>query len=153
MKWVVAIALAMGTAHAEPGFFAAAGAGANVSHPLGELRVGRRFQGAPFFELSLAYSYDAAISELPFQTLGLAARTYVGHVWALEIYSEATASLAQSGSGKFADRAIGDRLLGGMLTVGVGAAYAIDPCWSVTLALATGTPVWLRSELAVQRRF
>jgi hypothetical protein len=154
MKRVLLIALAStGSARAEPGFFAAVGAGASVAHPFGELRVGRRFAGAPFFELGIAYSYDAAISELSFQTLGIAARTYLVRRGELEIFSEATASLALSSSGRFMDRAIGDRLLGAMLAIGAGGAYAIDPCWSVTLTVSTGTPVWLRSELAVQRRF
>ncbi len=153
MKWIAIVVMAGGVASAEPGNFVAVGAGANVAHPFGELRVGRRFARAPFFEIGLAYSYDAAISELPFQMLGVAARTYFGHVSAVEIYSEATASFALSSSGMYMDRAIGDRLLGSILTIGAGAAYAIDPCWSVTLAVSTGTPVWLRSTLAIQRRF
>lgn len=153
MKSVAIIALAVGTASADPGYFAAAGGGANVAHPFGELTVGRRFLRAPHFEVGLTYSYDAKISELPFQTLGIAVRTYFGHVGPLEIFHQAAASLALSSSGTFGDRAIGDRLLGAMLTAGLGADFAIDRCWSVSLAASIGTPVWLRSELAVRYTF
>ena len=153
MKWLAVVAATAGVAHAEPGSFAAAGGGANVGTPFGEVELGRRFMRAPFLELGLAYSYDRAISELPFQTLGVAVRTYVARWGRFELFEQASAALALSGSGKFGDRAIGDRLLGPMFAVGIGAEVAIDCRWSVGLVVATGTPVWLRSALAVRLAF
>ena len=153
MKWLAVVAVAAGAAHAEPGYFAAVGGGANVGTPFGELELGRRFARAPFLELGLAYSYDRAISELPFQTLGVAVRTYVAGVGRVELFHEASAALALSSSGKFGDRAIGDRLLGPMFALGIGAEVAIDCRWSIGLVVSTGTPVWLRSALAVRLAF
>ena len=153
MKWLAALAATTSLAHAEPGFFATAGGGTNVGTPFAAVGVGRRFVGAPFLELALAYSYDRAISELPFQTLGLAVRTYVARFARVELYHQATASLAMSSSGAFHDRKLGDRLLGPMLTMGLGVEVALDPCWAVALAVSTGTPVWLRPELAVRYAF
>jgi len=153
MKWLAVIAATASVAHADPGYFAAAGGGANVGTPFAQVKLGRRFARAPFLELGFAYSYDRAISELPFQTLGVAVRTYVARFGRVELVHEASAALALSSSGKFGDRAIGDRLLGPMFALGIGAEVAIDCHWSVGLVVSTGTPVWLRSAVAVRFAF
>jgi hypothetical protein len=145
VRWLALLALA-GTAHAD-GWTFAAGVGTNVQHPFADARVGHRWS---IVEVALDYSYDAAISELPFQTFGVAVRTFFARVHGVELFHQATAAFALSSAGDFNDRALGDRLLGAFLTQGLGADYAIDRCWSVALTVSTGYPVWLRPELAVR---
>jgi len=136
------------------GFTATAGGGLNVDTPFVEAQLGRRFTRAPFFEVFLDYSYNAAISELSFQTFGVGARTYVLRFGKrFELFHQALAAFAISGSGEFDNRDIGQRVLGAVLTQGVGVQAAIDPCWNVALTVSTGTPVWLRPELTVRFTF
>jgi hypothetical protein len=140
-------------AAAEPGWFVSAGAGLNTSHPFGELQLGHHFR-APF-ELYLDYSYDATISEFPFQTLGVGARTYFFHVGNLRIFHQALTggALSSGGSGAVQNRTFGDRLLGGIFEQGLGVDLEIVPGWSVKAAVSTGYPVWLRSEVGVTLRW
>ena len=134
------------------GFTATLGAGANVDTPFVEAQLGRRFTRAPFFELFVDYSYNRPISEFSFQTFGLGARTYLFRRRRFEMFHQAVAALAISSSGKgdVQDREIGERLLGAVLTQGVGTQLAINRCWNVALTVSTGTPIWLRTELAVR---
>jgi hypothetical protein len=144
----------MATAHvavAEGAFTATAGGGLNVGTPYGELQVGRRFRGAPHFELYLDYGYGAAISTYPFHTFGLGARTYLWREGRFELFHQALAAFALATGGHF--QTIGDRLLGPFFTQGLGLAAHVAPCWSVALVVSTGDPVWLRSELAVRYAF
>ena len=149
---LVALLLVASSAHAKPGFTATAGAGANVDTPFVELQLGRRFRRAPFFEFFLDYSYDRPISLFSFQTFGVGARTYFLHRGRFEMFHQAVASfaLSSSGRGDVQDRDIGQRVLGGVLAQGVGLQFAIDRCWNVALTVSVGTPIWLRSELAVR---
>jgi hypothetical protein len=133
------------------GFFVAAGGGLNVSHPFGELQVGRRFRNAPHFELYLDYSYDGKISEFPFQTFGIGGRTYLLHVAHCELFHQALASFALAQGGDL--RTIGDRVLGGFFTQGLGLALVTGSAWTLELSVATGYPVWLRSDLGLKVRF
>jgi hypothetical protein len=156
--WIVLITCTVHVARAERfedpdagGFFVAAGGGLNVSHPFGELQVGRRFRSAPHFELYLDYSYDGTISEYPFQTFGIGGRTYLLHVPHGELFHQALASFALAQGGDL--RTIGDRLLGGFFTQGLGLVVETGSAWTVELSVATGYPVWLRSDLAVKVRF
>jgi hypothetical protein len=133
------------------GFFVAAGAGLNVGHPFGEVQVGRRFRHAPHFELYLDYSYDAKISEYAFQTFGLGGRTYLATIAHCELFHQALASFAISQGGDL--RTIGDRLLGGFFTQGLGLALVTGSAWTIEVAVSTGYPVWLRSDVALVVRF
>ena len=139
-------------AEAQPGWTVTTGGGMNVDAPFVELQLGRRFQRASFFEVFLDYSYNAAISEFSFQTFGVGARTYFMRRGRFEMFHQAVAAFAISSSGKgdVQDREIGERLLGAVLAQGVGAQVAINPCWTVALTISTGTPIWLRPELAVR---
>jgi len=152
--WVVVALLAASAAEAKPGFTATAGGGVNVDTPFVETQLGRRFVRAPFFELFLDYSYNATISEFPFQTFGIGARTYVFRfAQRFELFHQALAAFAISGSGDFDNRDIGQRVLGAVLTQGVSVQASINPCWTVALVVSTGTPVWLRPELTVRFTF
>ena len=133
------------------GFFIAAGGGLNVGHPFGELQIGRRFRSSPHFELFLDYSYDAAISELRFQTFGVGERTYLTHLGPTELFHQAVASFAVTQGGDL--RAVGDRLLGGFFTQGLGLALVTGSAWTLEVSLQTGYPVWLRSDIALRVRF
>jgi hypothetical protein len=147
VKSLLVVGVLAGVAAAEPGYTVALGGGLNVGHPFVDARLGHRWSRV---EVALDYSYDAKISELPFQTFGVAVRTFLTTVGPVELFHQASASFALSSSGTFDDRQLGDRLLGGFFTQGLGAEYAIDPCWSVALTVSTGYPVWLRPELAVK---
>jgi len=137
-----------GSARAEERWFASAGAGLNTSHPFGELQLGRHFAHVPF-ELYLDYSYDAAIEQYAFQTLGIGARTYFMHVGNLRLFHQALAGgVVSSGPGNF-----GDRLIEGIFEQGLGLSLDIVPGWSVKAAVATGLPVHVRSELGVTLRW
>jgi hypothetical protein len=138
---------------AEPGWFVSGDAGLNTSHPFGELQLGHHFR-APF-ELYLDYSYDAAIDQFPFQTLGIGARTYFVHVGNLRIFHQALAGAAVSsgGDGAVQNRTFGDRLLGGIFEQGLGFDLEFVPGWSAKIAVSTGYPIWLRSELGVTYRW
>jgi hypothetical protein len=135
------------------GFTATAGGGTNVDAPFVELQLGRRFERAAFFELFADYSYDAAVSEFSFQTFGLGARTYLFAFDRFELFHQAVAALAVSSSGGHDNRDFGQRLLGAVLTQGVGLQAQVVPRWQVALTLSTGTPVWLRPELTVRYAF
>lgn len=152
MRVLIALLICASVAHAEPrgGFTFAAGGGTNVGTPFAELQVGRRFVRAPFLELFLDASYGAAISEVPFMTLGAGIRTYFLRRGRVELFHQALAAFAISGSGNVNDRAIGERLLGAFMTQGVGISVELCRCWSVSLAVSTGYPVWLRPELAAR---
>ena len=138
-------------AAADGAFTATAGGGLNVGTPFAELQVGRRFAGAPHFELYLDYSYGAAISTYPFHTFGLGARTYLKRWGRVELFHQALAAFGLGTGGHF--QMFGDRVLGPFLTQGVGVAVTVAPCWSVAFVASTGDPVWLRTELAVRYRF
>ena len=140
----------------EGGFFLAAGGGLNIGHPFGELQVGRRLRSAPHFELYLDYSYDAKISEYSFQTFGIGARTYLGSFGLTsfghyELFHQALASFALSQGGDL--RTIGDRLLGGFFTQGLGIALVTGSAWTLEFSVSTGYPVWERSDLTLRVQF
>lgn len=139
-------------AHAEPrsGFTFSGGGGTNVGAPFAELQAGRRFARAPFVEVFLDASYGAAISEVSFTTFGAGVRTYFSRHGRVELFHQALAAFAISGSGDVNGRAIGERLLGAFMTQGVGVSVELCQCWSVSLAVSTGYPVWLRPELAAR---
>ncbi len=157
MKRVLAalvLAASAREAVAEPGFSLAAGGGANVGTPFVEARAGRRFERAPHFELYVDYSFDRAISEFSFQTFGVGVHTYLLRFASrFELFHQAVAALAISGSGSFMNRDLGQRLLGPVLSQGVGVEAALDRCWAAALVVSAGDPVWLRSELAVKYTF
>lgn len=152
---VALIALHATDATAETGFTVAAGGGVNVDAPFVAAHVGRRFARAPFVELYLDYSYDRPISEFSFQTFGIGVRTYLALSPRFELFHQAMVGFVVSSSGRGAvqDRQIGERLLGPILTQGIGLEMAIDRCWTAALAVSTGTPVWLRPELSVKYTF
>ncbi|MBL8624489.1 MAG: hypothetical protein JNK64_24490 [Myxococcales bacterium] len=157
---VVAAAPAVAEPGARPdrrpvGFTVAVGAGVNVDTPFVEVQLGRRFRCAPHLEAYVDYSYDRPISAFAFHTLGVGVRTRIGGVGPVEVFHQATAALAvsEAGRGPVQDRDLGQRLLGAILTQGVGAATTLPGRWTVALTLTTGTPVWLRPSLDVQRTF
>ena len=152
MRVLIALLLCASLARAEPrsGFTFAATGGTNVDAPFAGVQVGRRFARAPFLELYLDASYGAAISELPFTTFGAGLRTYFLRRGRIELFHQALAAFAISGSGDVHDRAIGERLLGAFMTQGVGVSVELCSCWSVSLTVSTGYPVWLRPELAAR---
>jgi hypothetical protein len=159
-RWVVVAALCSVVTAARAdvgGFTATVGAGVNVDTPFVEAQVGRRFRRAPFFEAFLDYSYDRPISLFSFQTFGVGARTYFAHPWCIEVFHQAVAAFAISSSGtsEAPNRDLGQRLLGGILTQGIGAQLPLGAGhrWAVALTVSTGTPVWLRPELAVRGTF
>jgi hypothetical protein len=137
-----------------PGFTAALGGGLNVGKPFAEAQLGRRFARARYFELFVDYSFDKAISQFSFQTLGLGARTYFARFDRFELYHQAVAAFAlASGGNSPVARDLGDRLLGGLFTQGVGIAARVHGCWTAAFTVSTGYPVWLRTELAVRYTF
>lgn len=155
---VVALTLALVTAaHADPGggFTAALGGGTNVGTPFVEAQLGRRVRRAPFLEIYLDYSYDRPISELSFQTFGVGVRTYFKRFNRFELFHQALLSFAvsSSGTGPVQNRAIGERLLGAFMTQGIGLSAQLHRCWSASLTVSTGYPVWLRPEIAVRYTF
>ena len=152
---LVAIASTTGHAGTAPGFTAAVGAGLNVRTPFVELRLGRRFARARHFELFLDYSYNKAISAFSFQTGGVGVRTYLTHVYGLELFHQAVAAFAISSSGttEAPHRTIGDRLLGPVFTQGLGLEAGINCRWSTALVFSIGDPVWFRPELTVKITF
>lgn len=135
------------------GWFASAGLGANTTHAFGEVQIGHRLCTVPF-ELYVDYSYDAAISQFSFQTLGVGARTYFYRAGAVQVFHQALAgaALSSGGEGAVQNRTFGDRLLGGVFEQGVGVEVAFG-AWSIKLVESTGYPVWLRSELGVAFRW
>ena len=137
------------------GFTLTAGFGLNVDTPFVEIQAGRRFTCARHFELFLDYSYDRPISTFSFQTLGIGARTHVARLGPVELFHQALAAFAvsSSGTGPVTGRDLGERLLGGFLTQGVGLATTRPGRWTVALVVSTGYPVWLRPELTVQHTF
>lgn len=157
---VLAIVLFSSSAHTERvedaaaasgGTFIAAGAGANVGTPFGELQLGHRFHRAPHFELYLDYSYAGAISEYRFHTLGVGARTYFAHVPHSSLFHQALAAVAITEGGNL--RAFGDRLLGGFFTQGLGIQVELGSHWSFDAIVSTGYPVWLRGEAQLRYWF
>ena len=137
------------------GFTATLVGGLNVDTPFVELELGRRFDRAPHFELYLDYSYGAAISEFSFQTFGAGVRTYFFEHGRVELFHQALLALgvSSSGNGVVEDRAIGERLLGAFMTQGLGAQVQLTQELSLTLGVATGYPVWLRSDVGVRFTF
>jgi len=152
MRALVVVCALAGTAHAE--WFASAGLGANTFHGFGELQVGHRLCTVPF-ELYLDYSYDAAISQFTFQTLGIGARTYFYRAATVQVFHQALAgaALSSGGEGAVQHRTFGDRLLGGIFEQGAGVEVALTRSWAVKAVVSTGYPVWLRSELGVTFRW
>ena len=63
------------------------------------------------------------------------------------------AGFVVSSSGRFNNRAIGDRLLGPVFTQGLGVQVVMHQAWTAALVVSTGYPVWLRPELAVRYTF
>ena len=151
------VALVATTASADPGggFTVAIGGGVNVGTPFVEAQLGRRLHRAPFLELFLDYSYDRPISELSFQTFGGGVSTYVTRFARFELFVQAIAAfgVSSSGAGPVQHRAIGERLLGAFMTQGLGISAQIYRCWTASLAVSTGYPVYLRPELAVRYTF
>lgn len=146
-----------GVASAEPqtGYTLGGGGGTNVGTPFVEAHAGRRFTRARFFELYLDYSYDRAISEFAFQTVGVGVRTYLTTFGRFELFYQASAAFAVSsgGHGPVMNLSIGERLLGAMLEQGVGVEASLGGGWTCALVVSTGNPVWLRPELAVKYTF
>jgi len=135
----------------DTGFTASAGGGLDVGAPFGELQLGRRFTGAPHFELFVDYSYNAAISTYRFHTFGVGARTYITRFGQFELFHQALAAFALGSGGHL--RTFGDRLLGAFVTQGIGMSAHVSSCWSAAVVVSTGYPVWLRPELVVRYRF
>lgn len=144
-----------GPRHRPAGVTLAIGGGVNVATPFVEIQAGRRFRGAPHVEAFVDYSYDRPISAFAFHTLGVGVRTRLAGVGRFELYHQAVAALAvsESGRGPVHDRDLGQRLLGALLTQGVGAAVMVGDRWMVSAGLTTGTPVWLRPSLDVGATF
>ena len=136
---------------ADGAFTVALGGGVNVGSRFAEIQIGRRFHGAPHFELYLDYSYNAAISTYPFHTFGIGARTYLARFDRFELFHQALVATALGSGGHL--RTIGDRILGAFLTQGIGLDAKLAPSWSVGVVVSTGYPVWLRSELAARYAF
>jgi hypothetical protein len=150
VRFILALCLVATAAHAEPGYTVTAGGGLNVDAPYAEAQLGRRFVRAPFLELFVDYSFNAAISEFTFHTLGAGVRTYFLHRGRVELFHQALAAFGVSSSGDYDNRDLGQRVLGAFLTQGAGVQLAFNPCWNVALTVSTGTPVWLRPELAAR---
>lgn len=129
--------------------------GLNVSHPFLGAEVGWRFERAPFFEVFLDYSYGWPISAFPFHTAGAGVRTRFATLGNVTVFHEALLAIAVSGGGSVdaPHRDLGERLLGAFVTQGLGAEYAFGGNWCAGLAVTTGYPVWLRSELALRHSF
>jgi len=156
--WVLSVICAARFAVAERyterrpgGFTVSAGAGGNVDTLFANAQIGRRFVRAPHVELYLDYSYDLAISEYAFHTIGIGARTYLARVGPYELYLQTLAATAVSQGGNL--RTFGDRLLGPFFTQGVGIAYQISPAISFATTASTGDPVWLRYDVALRLTF
>ncbi len=136
------------------GFTASAGAGLNLDTPFVEVQLGRRFVGAPSFEVFVDYSYGAAISEFSFQTFGVGARTYFARCRCgrIEVFHQAVMAfgLSASGNGVVENRQLGERVLGAFVTQGLGTQLALADRWHLALVVSTGYPVWLRSELVAR---
>jgi hypothetical protein len=137
------------------GFTAGVGGGLNVGTPFVEAQLGRRFAGAIHFELYLDYSYDRPISDFAFQTFGIGARTYLFRFARFELLYQAAAGFAVSSSGNavVGNRTIGDRLLGPVFTQGLGVDAVLHRCWTASLVLSIGDPVWFRPDVAVRYTF
>ena len=157
LRPLLVVAVLSTVARADPGggFTAAAGGGTNVGTPFVEAQLGRRFKRAPFIELYLDYSYDRPISELSFQTFGVGVRTYFKRFDRFELFHQALAAfaLSSSGAGPVQGRAIGERILGPVMMQGLGISAQLYRCWTASLTVSTGYPVWLRPELAVRYTF
>jgi hypothetical protein len=124
------------SARAEPGWFVAAGAGLDTTHPFGELQLGHHFR--PPFELYLDYSYDSQT----IQAFGVGARTYFFHVGTLRIFHQALLAdaVAHSSSSYLVEQ-------------GLGLDFELLPGWSIKAAASTGFPVHLRSEVGLTFRW
>lgn len=128
--------------------------GLNVSRPYVGGHLAWRFVSAPYFELLLDYDYATKISQFPFHTASVGMRTYLGKWAAFELFSASLCGVAIAGDGHHAltNRDLGARLLGAFLSQGLGVQASLGGGWLAGIEVATGYPVWLRSQLSVRYR-